>query len=163
MKKIVAGLDFGTSNSAIGYASGTALDLHTFEHGGQSVPTALFYDEEEGVLVSGPDAEARFLQGHEGRYLRALKSILGTSLADDATRMGSRSWPFRSLLTSFLISVKKSVEQAAGAEISGLVAGRPVRFAADPRTATAKRLPGSRSWPTTVCISAARISTSGCP
>ena len=134
MKKIVAGLDFGTSNSAIGYASGTALDLHRFEHGGQSVPTALFYDEEEGVLVSGHDAEARFLQGHEGRYLRALKSILGTSLADDATRMGARSWPFRSLLTSFLTSMKKSVEQAAGGEISGLVAGRPVRFVDEDET-----------------------------
>lgn len=128
MKPIVAGLDFGTSNSAIGYASGNALELHTFEHGGQSVPTALFYDEEEGVLVSGHDAETRFLQGHEGRYLRALKSILGTSLADDATRLGARSWPFRSLLSSFLFAVKKSVESAAGAEISGLVAGRPVRF-----------------------------------
>lgn len=138
MKKIVAGLDFGTSNSAIGHASGNALDLHTFEHGGQSVPTALFYDEEEGVLVSGHDAEARFLQGHEGRYLRALKSILGTSLADDATRMGARSWPFRSLLSSFLISVKKSVEQATGGEIAGLVAGRPVRFVDEDDTRDAR-------------------------
>ncbi|MEO9900930.1 Hsp70 family protein [Nisaea sp.] len=134
MKPIVAGLDFGTSNSAIGYASGNALDLHRFEHGGQSVPTALFYDEEEGVLVSGHDAETRFLQGHEGRYLRALKSILGTSLADDVTRMGARSWPFRSLLTSFLIAVKKSVETASGGEIAGLVAGRPVRFVDEDET-----------------------------
>ncbi|WP_340115757.1 Hsp70 family protein [Pelagibius sp. 7325] len=128
MNSIVAGLDFGTSNSAIGFATDRALQLHRFERGGHSVPTALFYDEDEAVLVCGHEAEARFLDGHEGRYLRALKSILGTSLAEESTRMGRRAWPLRALLAHFLTDLKSSAERSAGAEISRLVAGRPVRF-----------------------------------
>jgi hypothetical chaperone protein len=128
MNSFVAGLDFGTSNSAIGYANGNTLHLNRFEQGTQSVPTALFYDYDEAILVCGHEAEARFLEGHDGRYLRALKSILGTSLAKESTRMGRRSWTFRSLLVRFLAELKSSVERSAGTEIQSLVAGRPVRF-----------------------------------
>jgi hypothetical chaperone protein len=128
MNSIVAGLDFGTSNSAIGYATASAFHLHTFEQGAQSVPTALFYDYGEAKLVCGRDAERRFLQGFDGRYLRALKSILGTSLAGESTRLGQQSWPFRSLLVRFLSDLKSSVERSTGMEVSQLIAGRPVRF-----------------------------------
>lgn len=125
---INAGLDFGTSNTAIGYASPTALTLATFSHGAPSTPSALFFDEEEGLLISGREAEERFLEGQEGRYLRALKSILGTSLAQESTRLGRRSWPFKALLQHFIADVRNQAEAEAGADIRHVVAGRPVRF-----------------------------------
>jgi hypothetical chaperone protein len=129
--RCVAGLDFGTSNSAVGYARGPTLALHRFEHGGLSTPTALFHDDEDGALVCGHEAETRFLEGHEGRYLRALKSILGTALAEESTRLGRRPWPFQALIVRFLKHLKTSVEAAVGDDIRHLVAGRPVRFVDD--------------------------------
>jgi hypothetical chaperone protein len=131
MTPFVAGLDFGTSNSAIGYATAGAVRLYRHENGSQAIPTALFWDDEDKALFCGQEAETRFLQGHEGRYLRALKSILGTSLAEDATRLGGRSWTFRSLLVRFVADLKNSVEKSLGAELTRLVAGRPVRFVDD--------------------------------
>ena len=128
MPSIVAGLDFGTSNSAIGFATASDVRLHRFEHGAQATPTALFFDEDDNALVCGHEAETRFLGGHDGRYLRALKSILGTSLADESTRMGKRLWSFRTLLTRFITHMKDEAERAAGVGITLLVAGRPVRF-----------------------------------
>ena len=128
MPSIVAGLDFGTSNSAIGFATPNDVRLHRFEHGAQATPTALFFDEDDNALVCGHEAETRFLGGYDGRYLRALKSILGTSLADESTRMGKRPWPFRTLLSRFITHMKEEAERAAGVEITRLVAGRPVRF-----------------------------------
>jgi hypothetical chaperone protein len=128
MSPPVAGLDFGTSNSAIGLATSAGVQLHTFAHEAQAVPTALFWDDEDTLLACGQEAEARFLDGHEGRYLRALKSILGTNLADESTRLGRRSWTFRALLERFVGHLKTEVERAAGAPVTQLVAGRPVRF-----------------------------------
>ncbi|NMM46554.1 Hsp70 family protein [Rhodospirillaceae bacterium KN72] len=128
MTSFVAGLDFGTSNSAIGIATATSQELHRFAGGAQAVPTALFHDDEEMVLVCGREAEERFLEGYEGRYLRALKSILGTSLASESTRMGRKSWPFKALLVRFIKELKDSLEKATGQEVTHLVAGRPVRF-----------------------------------
>ncbi|MEM7651611.1 MAG: Hsp70 family protein [Pseudomonadota bacterium] len=128
---LVAGLDFGTSNSAIGFATHQNMHLHVFDHGESATPTALFYDDDDQSLVCGYAAERRFLAGNEGRYLRALKSILGTSLAEESTKMGRQSIPFRALLAKFLRELKHSVEAASHSSITKVVAGRPVRFIDD--------------------------------
>lgn len=128
MAHCAVGLDFGTSNSAIGYACAGKLALHGFDNGKHVIPSALFYDEEEKSLIFGAEAEQLFLAGDDGRYMRALKSILGTGLIEETTRIGARSWPFRDLLARFLAFMKQDLERFLGFEVSHLVAGRPVRF-----------------------------------
>lgn len=128
MAHCAVGLDFGTSNSAIGYAYAGTLALHGFDNGKYVIPSALFYDEEEKSLTFGAEAEQLFLAGDDGRYMRALKSILGTGLIEETTRLGARSWPFRDLLARYLAFMKQDLERSLGFEVSHLVAGRPVRF-----------------------------------
>lgn len=128
MAHCAVGLDFGTSNSAIGYACDGTLALHSFDNGKDVIPSALFYDEDEKSLIFGAEAEQLFLAGDDGRYMRALKSILGTGLVEETTRLGARSWPFRDLLARFLAFMKQDLERSLGFEVSHLVAGRPVRF-----------------------------------
>ncbi|MDF1792937.1 MAG: Hsp70 family protein [Thalassobaculaceae bacterium] len=125
---IAAGLDFGTSNSAIGFVRDGQPVLHRFADGRPLVPSALFYSEDEGTLLFGTQAEACFLAEDDGRYLRALKSILGTSLTEERTILGGRPWPFRQLLKRFVQFLKDDVERREGVALSTLVAGRPVRF-----------------------------------
>jgi hypothetical chaperone protein len=128
---VAAGLDFGTSNSAIGFVREGRPTLHRFEDGRTLVPSALFYSDDEGRLLFGTEAESCFLAEDEGRYLRALKSILGTSLTEERTILGGRPWPFRQLLKRFVAYLKDDVERREGVILSTLVAGRPVRFSDD--------------------------------
>ncbi|MCR9071500.1 MAG: Hsp70 family protein [Alphaproteobacteria bacterium] len=128
---VAAGLDFGTSNSAIGFVRGGQATLHRFEHGRTLVPSALFYSDDENRLLFGTEAETCFLADDEGRYLRALKSILGTSLTEEQTILGGRPWPFRQLLKRFVEFLKQDVERREAVALSTLVAGRPVRFSDD--------------------------------
>jgi hypothetical chaperone protein len=126
--RIAAGLDFGTSNSAIGVHDGRTARLHRFAGGAEVVPSALFYDFDDEAWSYGREAEARFLDGAHGRYLRALKSVLGTSLMEERTRLGRRAVPFRELIGRFVGALKSEAEAAVGAPLTRVVAGRPVRF-----------------------------------
>ncbi len=126
--RFAAGLDFGTSNSAIGVHDGRTAQLHRFRGGSTIAPSAVFFDPEEEDWAFGHEAEARFLDGAEGRYLRALKSVLGTALAGERTRLGRRAVPFVEILERFVGALKAEAEAAAGAPLTRVVAGRPVHF-----------------------------------
>ncbi len=132
MTPVAAGMDFGTSNSAIGYVRDGQPVLHRFADGRTVTPSALFWSEDERSLLFGAQAEACFLAEDDGRYIRALKSILGTRLTEERTILGGRPWPFRQLLKRFIQDLKSDVERAADARLTTLVAGRPVRFSDDP-------------------------------
>lgn len=128
---VAAGLDFGTSNSAIGFVRDGQPTLHRFGDGRTVVPSALFYSDDENRLLFGTEAETCFMAEDDGRYLRALKSILGTSLTEERTILGGRPWPFQTLLERFVGYLKADVERREGTTLSNLVAGRPVRFSDD--------------------------------
>ena len=125
---LAAGLDFGTSNSAIGVHDGRTARLHRFAGGAEVVPSAVFFDLDEEAWSFGREAEMRFLEGAHGRYLRALKSVLGTPLMGERTRLGRRAVPFAEVLERFLGAIKAEAEGAVGAPLTRVVAGRPVRF-----------------------------------
>ena len=125
---LAAGLDFGTSNSAIGVHDGRRARLHRFAGGSTIAPSAVFFDALEQSWAFGHEAEACFLAGSEGRYLRALKSVLSTPLAGERTRLGARAVPFTEILERFLGALKAEAEAAAGAPLTRVVAGRPVHF-----------------------------------
>ena len=74
------GFDFGTSNSALGYVAANSVKLVEFADGKLTAPTAVFFDDDEKHDFIGEEAKERYIAGDNGRYLRALKSLLGTSL-----------------------------------------------------------------------------------
>jgi hypothetical chaperone protein len=138
-RMIACGLDFGTSNSAIGVARDNAAALAPLEAGNTLIPSAVFFDyETTGRVLFGTDAIAAYVGQTEGRLMRALKSILGSSLIDEKTSLGNRMVPLAEVVGLFVRHLKRKAEEFAGQEITSVVHGRPVRFVDDDDKADAR-------------------------
>ncbi|MFC7286890.1 Hsp70 family protein [Herminiimonas glaciei] len=122
------GVDFGTSNSTVGWSRPGHSALLQLEDGKVTLPSVVFFNADEEQVYYGRAALANYLQGYEGRLMRSLKSLLGTSLIDDQTEVMGKALPFRTLLTQFIAELKHRAETAAGREFSSVVMGRPVYF-----------------------------------
>jgi len=125
------GIDFGTSNSTVGWLRPGAPTLLTLEAGKPTLPSAVFFNADEESTHFGRDALAEYLEGYEGRLMRALKSLLGSSLMDGSTEVGGRALPFKDLLASFIGELKTRAEAQAGRSFDQAVFGRPVHFVDD--------------------------------
>ena len=78
------GLDFGTSNSALGVLRDGAPVLAPVEGQETLIPSAIFYDLEQwGRVIFGQEAISASIAPHDGRLMRALKTILGSPLIDE--------------------------------------------------------------------------------
>ena len=136
---IACGLDFGTSNSAIGVARGNEAVLAPIEDDRTLMPSAVFFDDEtKGRVVFGSEAISAYVGQTEGRLMRALKSILGSPLIDEETSLGGRKVPLTTVVELFVRHLKGKAEAFAGREITSVVHGRPVRFVDDDSTADAR-------------------------
>ena len=136
---IACGLDFGTSNSAIGVARGTSAELAPVEAGSTLIPSAVFFDyEAKGRVLFGNEAISAHVGQTEGRLMRALKSILGSPLIDEETSLAGRKVPLTEVVEIFVRHLKRKAEAFAGQEITAVVHGRPVRFVDDDDRADAR-------------------------
>lgn len=125
------GIDFGTSNSTVGWSRPGQSALLQLEDGKVTLPSVVFFNAEEAAVYFGRAALANYLAGHEGRLMRSLKSLLGTSLMDGQTEVDGRALPFRTLLAQFMGELKRRAEQTAGRPFTSAVLGRPVHFIDD--------------------------------
>jgi len=131
-------IDFGTSNSAVAVPDAAdGMRLVELEPGQRTMPTAVFY------LVEGPEhdgpprafgraAVAAYVDGLDGRLMRSMKSILGSSLIGQTTDVGGgRGVKYLDIVAGYLRHLKRCAEAAAGASIERVVLGRPVFFVDD--------------------------------
>ena len=130
------GVDFGTSNSTVGWlrpgaSHSAAGSLLALEDGKQTLPSVVFFNADDERVSYGRAALAEYLEGYEGRLMRSLKSLLGTSLIDGQTEVAGRALPFRALLAQFIGEVKRRAEGQAGRAFDSAVFGRPVFFIDD--------------------------------
>ncbi len=123
----ICGLDFGTSNTTLGTIDGQAPVLLALEGEQTTIPSAMFYAADGNVLV-GRRAVAAYVEGTAGRLMRSLKSVLGTSLIEETTRLGRARLSFRDVIANYLGAIKRRAEQASGRELRQVVHGRPVHF-----------------------------------
>src|SRR5260221_815273 len=123
----ICGLDFGTSNTTLGTIDGQAPALVALEAGQTTIPSAIFYEVDGAVLIGRKAIEA-YVDGAPGRLMRSLKSVLGTSLIDETTRLGRERTSFRDVIAYYLGAVKRRAEQAIDRELRDVVHGRPVHF-----------------------------------
>src|SRR6202171_2913340 len=123
----ICGLDFGTSNTTLGTIAGREPVLTALEAGQTTIPSAIFY-EGDGAGLNGRKAIEAYVEGAPGRLMRSLKSVLGTALIDETTRLGRERTSFRDVIAYYLGAVKRRAEQAAGRELCDVVHGRPVHF-----------------------------------
>ncbi|MYN25298.1 Hsp70 family protein [Duganella levis] len=128
---IACGVDFGTSNSTVGWVRPGHPVMLGLEEGKTTLPSVVFFNADDDEVTYGRAALADYLAGYEGRLMRSMKSLLGTSLIDGQTEVGGRALPFRMLLAQFIGELKKRSERAAGREFTSAVFGRPVYFIDD--------------------------------
>jgi hypothetical chaperone protein len=128
-------IDFGTSNSAIALPTDSGVRLVELEPGHGTMPTALFYAveglraHEDAHRYFGRAAVAAYIEGIEGRLMRSMKSILGSTLAEQATEVGGgRSVRYLDVVSGYLRHLKTLAERDAGATLKRVVLGRPVFF-----------------------------------
>ncbi len=132
-------IDFGTSNSAVALPGpGQGVRLVELEPGWPTMPTAVFYRADtpahhfEAERLYGRAATAAYVEGIDGRLMRSMKSILGSSLLDQRTDIGAgRAVRYRDVVTGYLRRLKQLAEAEAGHALSRAVLGRPVFFVDD--------------------------------
>jgi len=133
------GLDFGTSNSTLGRVGADGHpDLLALEGGSKTIPSVLFFGFEDDTLHFGRGAVAEYVTGADGRLMRSLKSVLGTALFNDTTRVKARRLGFGEIIGSFVGELKRRAEHSLGAELTQVVMGRPVHFVDDDPQADAE-------------------------
>lgn len=146
----ICAIDFGTSNSGIavrpqGAADGV-MQLVPLEPEGLTMPTAVFFfaDDEEaeqaGALgmatglprLYGRAAMKAYLEGYEGRLMRSMKNLLGSSLLEQRTLIGGgRDLAYLDVIRAYLLRLKRLGEAASGCALRRVVMGRPVYFVDD--------------------------------
>lgn len=125
------GVDFGTSNSTVGWVRPGAPVLLALEDGKPTLPSVVFFNADDDQVRYGRAALADYLEGYDGRLMRSLKSLLGTPLMEGQTEVAGRALPFRQLLGHFIGEVKRRAEREAGRPFDRAVFGRPVYFVDD--------------------------------
>lgn len=132
MRNASCGLDFGTSNSTFGLIGPDDKPrLIALEDGKPTIPSVLFFNFEDDTLYFGRAAIREYVEGAHGRMMRALKSVLGSSLMADETRVKARRIKFTEILGYFLAEMRQRAERETGADLDRVVAGRPVHFVDD--------------------------------
>ncbi|MFK3798177.1 Hsp70 family protein [Pseudomonas sp. NPDC088444] len=125
------GIDFGTSNSTVGWLRPGAETLIALEDDKITLPSVVFFNIEERRPVYGRLALHEYLEGYEGRLMRSLKSLLGSKLIKHDTSVLGTAMPFKDLLGLFIGELKKRAEAVAGQSFEQVVLGRPVYFVDD--------------------------------
>lgn len=128
MRPAFGGIDFGTSNSTVGVVEAGKARLIELEDGRVTLPSALFFNFEDDRVLAGRAAIARYSDGVEGRLMRALKSVLGSSLMHEKTRVKRRVIAFSDIVGTFIAVLKQRLDGHAGMQVEQVVLGRPVQF-----------------------------------
>lgn len=125
-------IDFGTSNSAVALPRASSVGLIELEGSHRTIPTAVFFNADEGTQSFGRAAIAAYIDGYDGRLMRAIKSILGSPLLENVTDIGDGTTVrYIDVISTFLRHLKRKAEAAASGPLERAVLGRPVFFVDD--------------------------------
>lgn len=122
------GIDFGTSNTSIARPTHNGSELLAIEGEATSIPTAIFYEIANARFSIGQTAVDIYDSGEDGRLMRSIKSVLGTSLIEELTDIGDRRIPFQRVISDFLRCALENITAQIGEPVESVVQGRPVSF-----------------------------------
>ena len=125
----VAGIDFGTTNSAVSVSDGGVPHMVQITPGKDTIPSALFFDDNDKQVYMGYDAHQKYREPFsEGRFMRSLKRILGTSTMLTGTQIRGRYIKYEDIIGYFIRHLKERLDETVGAPVVDVVMGRPVHF-----------------------------------
>ena len=122
------GVDFGTSNTGASVLAAGRPYAIPLEPGEQTLPTAVFVDFAERQYLYGSAAARSMMQGADGRFMRALKSILGTTLARESRTLMNERLTLIEVIARFLTEIRARSEAHTGMTFDRVLSGRPVHF-----------------------------------
>ena len=129
MSTISCGIDFGTSNSSVAVSKNGVVALVPVEGVHITIPSAIFFPAHGGYKpIYGRAAQQLFFERNDGRLMRSLKRVLGSSLMNQGTVVNGKILKFDRIIASFLENLKDKANAFAGKEIENIVIGRPVHF-----------------------------------
>jgi hypothetical chaperone protein len=123
------GIDFGTTNSAVGVLDGEGHGVRLVPlpspDGPRSHWRTVLYFEPGGKLTAGAPAIARYLEtGGEGRLVQSIKSHLASKTFSRTTILGRR-WTLEDMIAAYVRQLRAATPIDLGARC---VIGRPVRY-----------------------------------
>ncbi len=121
-------IDFGTSNSAAALPYPGGVFRIPIERGEDTLPTAVFFPAGGGAMRIGAAAADALIGGEDGRYMRALKSVLGLPLLHESRLIGGRRRSLAEIITAFLAELRTRAETTTGQRLRRALSGRPVHF-----------------------------------
>lgn len=125
----VAGIDFGTTNSAIAISDGGVPRMVEIEYGKDTIPTAMFFSDKSGDIYYGRDAQNQYTNGDgAGRFMRSMKRLLGTHIMRGETVINGKMTDFETIVEYFIRHLKLKMDMVAGCPIEHVVMGRPIHF-----------------------------------
>ncbi|MBR9652938.1 Hsp70 family protein [Thalassovita aquimarina] len=124
----VLAIDFGTSNTAAGVCVNGAPYLIPLEPGEATLPTAVFLDFAARKTLYGRRAARAMIAGNDGRFMRSLKSVLGTPLAREKRQFMNEKLTLIEVIARFLQEIRIRAETATYQTYDRALSGRPVRF-----------------------------------
>lgn len=124
----ILGIDFGTSNTSAAVMAAGRPHLIDVEPGRKTLPTSVFFDYDRKVTTYGSVANAALIDGREGRFMRALKSVLGTPLMREKRQIAYERLTLIEVVARFLRMLRERAEAETGATYDVALSGRPVRF-----------------------------------
>lgn len=127
-KACTLGIDFGTSNTAAGTYQNRGAHIFELEPGARTIPTAFFFDNSARKTLVGSTAVQALVDGVDGRFMRALKRVLGTSIMHEPRYILGRKVTFVDIIGQFLAEIRNRAEAEYEATFSHALSGRPVHF-----------------------------------
>jgi hypothetical chaperone protein len=122
------GIDFGTSNSNVAVEMEGEIRLVPVEQTHLTIPSAIFFQREGNKAFYGRTAINLFFERQDGRFMRSLKRVLGTTLMKHGTSVNGASVSFANIITAFLKHIKDKADAFTGETLENVVMGRPVHF-----------------------------------
>lgn len=121
-------IDLGTSNSAAAVLGGGEPRRLAIETGSETLPTAVFFPSDGRPMQIGLAAFDGLMAGEEGRYMRALKSVLGTTLFHEERLIAGKRRTLSDIVTAFIAEMKLRAERTTDRCHARVLSGRPVHF-----------------------------------
>lgn len=121
-------IDFGTSNSAAGILVNGKPYIIDIEPGHSTLPTSVFFDFSDQITIYGNRANTALIDGRDGRFMRSLKSVLGTPLMRESRQILGEELTFIDIIARFLVEVKTNAEAQCMQRFDRALSGRPVHF-----------------------------------
>lgn len=130
--RMIYGIDFGTTNSAIAYISQGKINVVPVDRNKRCLMrSALFFPNEENSVYVGDEAISRYLNyDMEGRLLQSIKTIL-PSATFQTTKIRGVDYTASDLVAEILIALKKLADTETGYNCKRVVISRPARFSDD--------------------------------